>query len=117
MALANASSSHVVQLRGTFKVGLGQIAAVRYPMFFATEPKIEWDEYGEVGYRSNPTVEQLYAEARDLFCARLSILKSSRMPHYWPTDKRDATGSQPKPMCKWRTQMKIRRWRPGRPSL
>lgn len=36
------------QLRGTFKVGLGQFAAVRYPMFFATEPKIEWDEYGEV---------------------------------------------------------------------
>uniref|UniRef100_K3WHC0 Cleavage and polyadenylation specificity factor subunit 2 n=1 Tax=Globisporangium ultimum (strain ATCC 200006 / CBS 805.95 / DAOM BR144) TaxID=431595 RepID=K3WHC0_GLOUD len=38
----------VAQLRGTFKVGLGQFAAVRYPMFFATEPKIEWDEYGEV---------------------------------------------------------------------
>ncbi|GMF36590.1 unnamed protein product [Phytophthora fragariaefolia] len=37
-----------VQLRGTFKVGLGQFASVRYPMFFAVEPKIEWDEYGEV---------------------------------------------------------------------
>ncbi|CAI5731256.1 unnamed protein product [Peronospora destructor] len=37
-----------VQLRGTFKVGLGQFASVRYPMFFAVEPKIEWDEYGEI---------------------------------------------------------------------
>ncbi|KAL7680025.1 putative ribosomal protein L25 [Plasmopara halstedii] len=37
-----------VQLRGTFKVGLGQLASVRYPMFFAVEPKIEWDEYGEI---------------------------------------------------------------------
>ncbi|KAF4027690.1 Cleavage and polyadenylation factor 2 C-terminal [Phytophthora infestans] len=37
-----------VQLRGTFKVGLGQFASVRYPMFFAVESKTEWDEYGEI---------------------------------------------------------------------
>ncbi|KAI9911602.1 hypothetical protein PsorP6_009581 [Peronosclerospora sorghi] len=37
-----------VQLRGTFKVGLGQLASVRYPMFFAVEQKNEWDEYGEI---------------------------------------------------------------------
>lgn len=42
------SSMKEAQLRGSFKVGFGQIASVRYPMFFATEPKIEWDEYGEI---------------------------------------------------------------------
>ncbi|DBA01353.1 TPA: hypothetical protein N0F65_001592 [Lagenidium giganteum] len=41
-------SAKEAQLRGTFKVGLGQFASVRYPMFFATEKKIEWDEYGEI---------------------------------------------------------------------
>ncbi|GLD93417.1 hypothetical protein PINS_up002009 [Pythium insidiosum] len=35
-------------LRGSFKLGLGQIASVRHPMFFAPEPKVEWDEYGEI---------------------------------------------------------------------
>ncbi|RLN59670.1 hypothetical protein BBP00_00006387 [Phytophthora kernoviae] len=42
------AATQEVQLRGTFKVGLGQFASVRYPMFFAVEPKIEWDEYGEI---------------------------------------------------------------------
>ncbi|OQS02113.1 cleavage and polyadenylation specificity factor subunit [Thraustotheca clavata] len=35
------------QLRGSFRVGFGQFATARYPMFFAMEHKCEWDEYGE----------------------------------------------------------------------
>ncbi|KDO26595.1 hypothetical protein SPRG_07999 [Saprolegnia parasitica CBS 223.65] len=35
------------QMRGSFKVGFGQFATARYPMFFAIETKSEWDEYGE----------------------------------------------------------------------
>ncbi|OQR96138.1 cleavage and polyadenylation specificity factor subunit [Achlya hypogyna] len=35
------------QMRGAYKAGFGQFASARYPMFFAIEPKVEWDEYGE----------------------------------------------------------------------
>jgi len=38
----------IAQLRGSFKVGFGQFATSKYPMFFTLEPKTEWDEYGEV---------------------------------------------------------------------
>ncbi|TDH68560.1 hypothetical protein CCR75_005669 [Bremia lactucae] len=42
------TTQHEVQLRGTFKVGLGQFASIQHPMFFAVERKIEWDEYGDI---------------------------------------------------------------------
>ncbi|CAK4627387.1 unnamed protein product [Aphanomyces euteiches] len=35
------------QLRGSFKVGFGQFASAKYPMFFTMDTKSEWDEYGE----------------------------------------------------------------------
>ncbi|KAF0698246.1 Aste57867_11121 [Aphanomyces stellatus] len=35
------------QLRGSFKVGFGQFASAKFPMFFTMDAKSEWDEYGE----------------------------------------------------------------------
>ncbi|RHZ11433.1 hypothetical protein DYB37_002372 [Aphanomyces astaci] len=37
-----------MQLRGSFKVGFGQFATAKFPMFFTMDTKCEWDEYGEV---------------------------------------------------------------------
>ncbi|ETV83179.1 hypothetical protein, variant 3 [Aphanomyces astaci] len=37
-----------MQLRGSFKVGFGQFATAKFPMFFTMDTKCEWDEYGEI---------------------------------------------------------------------
>ncbi|KAF0713720.1 hypothetical protein AaE_011724 [Aphanomyces astaci] len=45
-----------MQLRGSFKVGFGQFATAKFPMFFTMDTKCEWDEYGEVLFLLLPCV-------------------------------------------------------------
>ena len=55
------------QLRGSYKVGFGQFASSKFPMYFYVEPKVQFDEYGQIVQASDfvdPTSKKPQAAQR-----------------------------------------------------